>query len=139
MQTLIAAKNCLDWHCATPVQLGVAGFIAEGHLSRHVRKLRGLYKQRRRLLLAGLEKELGDWLEPIPSLYGMHVAAIARAKPDLDAVADAALRHNLKIHALSRYYFGPRSREGLIFGFGAVELPQIRRGMTVLRKLFLSA
>ena len=139
MRTLIAAKNCLDWHCATPVQLGVAGFIAEGHLLRHVRKLRGLYKQHRRLLLGSLQKELGAWLEPIPSLYGMHVAAIARTKLDLDAVAEAALRQNLKIHTLSRYYFGPTTREGLVFGFGAVDLPQIKRGMAVLRKLFPSA
>jgi peptidoglycan-N-acetylglucosamine deacetylase len=28
MRTLIAAKNCLDWHCSTPVRMGVAGFIA---------------------------------------------------------------------------------------------------------------
>ena len=40
IKTLTAAKNCLDWHCATPVQSAVAGFIAEGHLTRHVRKMR---------------------------------------------------------------------------------------------------
>ena len=34
---LVAAKNCLDWHCSTPVQNAVAGFIAAGHLTRHVR------------------------------------------------------------------------------------------------------
>src|ERR1700761_6786668 len=45
--TLTAAKNCLDWHCPTPVQNAVAAFIAEGHLTRHVRKMRGLYKERR--------------------------------------------------------------------------------------------
>ena len=32
MPTLVAAKNCLDWHCSTPVQMGVAGFIAEATL-----------------------------------------------------------------------------------------------------------
>ncbi|HEY2404208.1 MAG TPA: PLP-dependent aminotransferase family protein, partial [Steroidobacteraceae bacterium] len=34
---LVAAKNCLDWHCSMPIQLGVAAFIAEGHLAHHVR------------------------------------------------------------------------------------------------------
>src|SRR5271156_664091 len=38
MRTLIAVKNCLDWHCSTPIQSSVAGFIAEGHLARHVSK-----------------------------------------------------------------------------------------------------
>ena len=51
MRTLVAAKNCLDWHCSTPVQIGVAGFISEGHLTHHVRKMRAIYKKRRQLLL----------------------------------------------------------------------------------------
>jgi len=78
MQTLVAAKNCLDWHCSTPVQGGVAGFIAEGHLARHVRRMRQIYQQRRQLLLNFLCGELEEWLDPIPSCYGMHIAAEAR-------------------------------------------------------------
>ncbi len=49
-RTLVAAKNCLDWHCSTPLQIGVAAFIAEGHLAHHVRKMRQLYGKRRQLL-----------------------------------------------------------------------------------------
>jgi GntR family transcriptional regulator/MocR family aminotransferase len=134
MQTLIAAKNCLDWHCPTPVQTGVAGFIAEGHLARHVRKMRDIYKRRRRLLLDAFDKDLGEWLEPIPSFYGMHIAAVARASLDLDRVAQALLRNNVKIHAFSRYYLGARTRVGLIFGYGAVDLPEMALGLSLLRK-----
>ena len=134
MQTLIAAKNCMDWHCATPLQLGVAAFIAEGHLARHVRKMRETYKKRRRLLLTSIEERLGEWLVPIPSLYGMHVAATARAARDLDAVSDALAKHNVKIHSFSRYYLGPQTRKGLVFGYGAVGLADITRGMALLRK-----
>jgi GntR family transcriptional regulator/MocR family aminotransferase len=133
MRTLIAAKNCMDWHCSTPVQNGVAAFIAEGHLAQHVRKMRDIYKQRRELLLNFLQKELGEWLDPIPSLYGMHVAAAARAPLDFDAVAEHLLRHHVKIHSFSRYYLGPAAREGLIFGYGAVDLPEMTRGLSRLR------
>jgi GntR family transcriptional regulator/MocR family aminotransferase len=133
MPTLVAAKNCLDWHCPMPVQVGVAGFIAEGHLAHHVRKMRDIYKQRRQLLLNFLQRELGEWLEPIPSFYGMHVAAVARAPLDLDLVAEALQRDNVKMHAFSRYYLGPRTRAGLIFGYGAVDLPEMSRGLSALR------
>jgi len=92
MRTLVAAKNCLDWHCPMPVQVGVAGFIAEGHLAHHVRKMRDIYKRRRQLLLNYLQQELGEWLDPIPSCYGMHVAAVARPSVDLDVVAEAYCR-----------------------------------------------
>ena len=138
MRTLVAAKNCLDWHCSTPVQLGVAGFIAEGHLAHHVRKMRQLYKERRQLLLTVLREEFGEWLDPIPSLYGMHVAATAPASIDLNRVADALLQANVKLHTFSRYYLGAQTRTGLIFGYGAVDLPEMTRGLSLLHKALLS-
>jgi GntR family transcriptional regulator/MocR family aminotransferase len=134
MRTLVAAKNCLDWHCPMPVQLGVAGFIAEGHLAHHVRKMRDIYKQRRQLLLNYLQQELGEWLDPIPSCYGMHVAAVARPSVDLDVVAEVLLQNNVKIHSFSRYFLGRQTRAGLIFGYGSVDLPEMDRGLSALRK-----
>ncbi len=133
MRTLVAAKNCMDWHCSTPVQLGVAGFIAEGHLAHHVRKMRGTYKRRRRLLLDFLQEELAEWLDPIPSFYGMHVAALARTSLDIERVTEVLLQNNVKIHSLSRYYLGPQARTGLIFGYGSVDLPDMSRGLSLLR------
>jgi GntR family transcriptional regulator/MocR family aminotransferase len=134
LKTLVAAKNCVDWHCSTPLQLGVAGFISGGHLARHVRKMRHIYKQRRQQLLTSIAKDLGKWLEPIPSFYGMHVAAVARTALDLDRIAETLLAHHLKIHTLARYYFGTPARSGLIFGYGAPDLEDIQRGVVVLRK-----
>jgi GntR family transcriptional regulator / MocR family aminotransferase len=135
MQTLVAAKNCLDWHCSTPIQSAVAEFIAAGHLTRHVSRMRDMYKRRRQLLLESLQDKLGDWLEPIPSFYGMHVAATLTAAVNLERVADELLEHNVKIHALSRYFLGPQTRAGLVFGYGTVDLPDIRRGVSVLRRV----
>ena len=137
LRTLVAAKNCLDWHCSTPLQMGVAAFIAGGHLARHVRKMRHLYKQRRELLLTTLATDFGQWLEPIPSFYGMHVAALARGSLDLDRVTESLLRQHLKIHTLSRYYMESPQRAGLIFGYGAPDLQEIKRGLTLLRKTLL--
>ena len=133
MDTLTAAKNCLDWHCPTPIQSAVAGFIAEGHLTRHVRKMRDLYKQRRQLLLELVQDKVGRWLHPIPSLYGMHIAALASPGIDVEAVA-LALQQQVKIHTLNRYFLGPQTQTGLVFGYGTVDLAEIRRGVSLLRK-----
>ncbi|HEX3915462.1 MAG TPA: PLP-dependent aminotransferase family protein [Steroidobacteraceae bacterium] len=132
--TVTAAKNCMDWHCSTPVQSAVAAFIAEGHLTRHVAKMRAIYRQRRLLLLNTLQDKLNDWLEPIPSFYGMHVAAVARAPVDLEAVAGALAQQQIKLHTLSRYFIGTQTRTGLIFGYGTVDLPEIRRGLSMLAR-----
>ncbi|HEY2464234.1 MAG TPA: PLP-dependent aminotransferase family protein [Steroidobacteraceae bacterium] len=134
MRTLTAAKNCLDWHCPTPTQNAVAGFIAEGHLTRHVRKMRDIYGQRRQLLLELLQDKLSYWLRPIPSFYGMHIAALANPGVDLEAAAHDLLQQQVKIHTLSRYFLGRQSQAGLVFGYGTVDLPEIRRGLSMLRK-----
>ncbi|HEY6515944.1 MAG TPA: PLP-dependent aminotransferase family protein [Steroidobacteraceae bacterium] len=138
MPTLVAAKNCMDWHSPVPVQAGVAGFIAEGHLTRHVRKMREVYRRRRNALLDALTRELAQWLEPIPSFYGMHVAAIAKPDVDAEAAAAAALAMGVRIHTLSRYFLGEPDRTGLIFGYGAADLPQIALGLRRLREAFQS-
>jgi len=129
-KSLVAAKNCLDWHCSTPLQTGVAAFIAEGHLAHHVRKMRGLYSKRRQTLIEILHRDFGRWLEPIPSFYGMHVAAYARDGIDLEAVSV----HGVKIHTLERYYLGAPGRAGLVFGYGAVDPGEITRGLAQLHK-----
>jgi GntR family transcriptional regulator / MocR family aminotransferase len=133
MRTLIAAKNSLDWHCPTPLQMGVARFIADGHLKRHVQKLRGLYQRRRQLLLDILRAEFAAVLTPIPSYYGMHIAATTVNPVDLDRVSAELLLSNVKVHSLSRYYLGKPTRSGLIFGYGAVDLPDIKRGLSAVR------
>jgi GntR family transcriptional regulator/MocR family aminotransferase len=132
-RTLVAAKNCLDWHCSTPLQTGVSAFISEGHLSRHVRVMRQIYGKRRQLLYALLRRDLSDWLEPIPSQYGMHVAAWAREGVDLDSAVRALTDRSVKIHTLERYHLRQSSRPGLVFGYGVVDLPEIERGLEALR------
>jgi GntR family transcriptional regulator / MocR family aminotransferase len=139
MPALTAAKNCLDWHCPIPVQLGVSGFIAEGHLARHVRKMRQLYRQRRQRLLTRLHKDLGPWLEPIPSFYGMHVAALARAPIDLESVVEALLGVGVKIHTLNRYFLDAPTQTGLVFGYGAVDTHGIDQGLSLLRDVLRTA
>ena len=37
-RTLVAAKNCLDWHCSTPLQTGVSAFMSEGHLAHDIER-----------------------------------------------------------------------------------------------------
>jgi hypothetical protein len=75
----------------------------------------------------------------------MHIAAVSRTTRDLDLVTQRLLQHNVpqrllqhnvKIHSFSRYYLGPQTRAGLIFGYGAVDLPEIRLGLERIRGSF---
>ena len=77
-RALVAAKNATDWHCPTPLQLAVAELLSEGHLARHVRKMRARYQERRRALLRALEEQCAARLVAIPSSYGLHVTRSPR-------------------------------------------------------------
>jgi GntR family transcriptional regulator/MocR family aminotransferase len=135
MGALIAAKNCLDWHSPTLIQSAVAKFIADGHLRRHVRRMRKTYAERRQMLLAGLLSGLGKWLRPIPSFYGMHVAAVALVPLDLEGIARRAQGKGVMIHTLSRYYLGPATQTGFVFGYGVTDQAEIKYGLSVLTQL----
>lgn len=135
LPALVAAKNCLDWHCAVPIQLAVASFIADGHLARHVRKMRDIYRARRECVLSLLKQDLHEWLEPLPSFCGMHVAAVTRAPRDLDDLTRTLRSRQVKLHALSRYYLGTPTRSGFIIGYGAADPGEISLGLSSLRAL----
>jgi GntR family transcriptional regulator/MocR family aminotransferase len=75
----------------------------------------------------------------IPSTYGMHVTAIARAGLDLEQVAAELAKAQVNIHSLRRYYAGRGTQPGLVFGYGAVDLPQIRKGLSALRQTLVCA
>jgi GntR family transcriptional regulator/MocR family aminotransferase len=135
LPALVAAKNCTDWHCSTPTQLGVGAFMREGHLKRHIRRLRTIYGERRRALLTALERDFADWLVPIAGEYGTHITALARRAVDLEAVTRELSEQRIQLHSLSRYYVRPPTRAGLVFGFGAADVPRLKKGLAALQGL----
>ena len=72
------AKHVADWHTSVPLQTTAAAFIEQGHLGRHIRRMRGVYTDRHLAILRELSGPLSAHLEPIPSVAGLHVAARLR-------------------------------------------------------------
>jgi GntR family transcriptional regulator/MocR family aminotransferase len=133
---LIMAKQCADWHSPVLEQDALAAFIAEGHMARHVRKMRKLYSDRRALLVQGLQHQFGLWLEPIPASGGMHLTALARRPLDWDAIAANARARGLDIRSLRVYSLGNNPRSGLVLGYGATSPAAMRAGLAELLRLF---
>ncbi|WP_233510884.1 PLP-dependent aminotransferase family protein [Dyella psychrodurans] len=135
MPALTTAKNCLDWHCPTLTQMAVAGYIADGHLAQHVRKLRDVYRKRRDLVWEILRSDFAGELSPMQSHYGMHVAAFSTLPKRLERVTARLLESNVHLHSFERYFFGAPTSEGLVFGYGAVDLKDIEQGLKALRRV----
>ena len=43
------------------------------------------------------------------------------------------------MHSFSRYFLGPQTRTGLIFGYGAADLSGLKRGLVSLKQVLRNA
>lgn len=134
LPALVEARRCSDWHGDTLTQDTLAMFIAEGHLARHVRKVRRLYAARRALLLRILECDFARWLQTIPSSAGLHLTALFRATMAVDDIIAVARQEGVGLHALPRLP-GRGASQGLMFGYGAIDEAGIIEGLARFRRL----
>ena len=139
LPALVAAKNATDWHSSVPVQAAVAKFIGDGHLARHIRSVRRIYRDRRNLLLDLLDQRLGQVLAVVPSFYGMHIAALARKELDCEAISHALSSRGILMHSLDRYFAGPRAQTGFIIAYAAADGDELTRAVEALTETVLEA
>jgi GntR family transcriptional regulator/MocR family aminotransferase len=136
LAALVAAKQDSDLLSPFLVQHTLAAFIAEGHLARHIRKMRSVYSQRRRRLLDGLHRDFARWLDPIPSFAGLHIAALLRHSEDAEEVVKRAQEQGVGVSSVGRYCIGRPDTQALIFGYGAISEPAIAGGLSELRRVW---
>ena len=117
-------------------QGALARFIADGHLTTHIRRTRLLYAARREALIAGIERHLARWLETVPDRAGTYLAARAVATSSLDdlAVVVAAAEAGLTVAPLSACFAGRRRQHGLILGYAGTPEDQIDAGCVTGRR-----
>lgn len=133
---LVAAKQLADGGCSLVTQATVAALIRDGHLARHVRKMQRLYAGRRRVLVQLLATELGPWLEPLPSVAGLHIAARLNSGRSEEAVIAQAREAGVVVSALRPYYARQPAMPGLVFGYGNIDEEAIAEGIRRLRRVF---
>jgi len=135
-RALMTAKQCSDWHSPVLEQDALAAFISEGHMARHVRKMRKLYSERRELMMSGLQTHFSPWLEAIPSSGGMHLTALARESIDIDAIVRSARQRNMDLRSLRSFFDAGEGQAGLVMGYGATGPEALTEGLLELRRLF---
>ena len=124
-------------------QAALADFISGGHFTRHVRKTRQLYAERRTALAHALRTEFGGEIERsemeiLGAEAGMHL--VVTLPPGLSdrKISARAAQEGLWLWPLSSAYVGQNIRQGFILGFGGTKaddmLHQVRRLRKAMRK-----
>jgi GntR family transcriptional regulator / MocR family aminotransferase len=111
----------------------LADFMRLGHFTRHIRRMRQLYGERRKVLVESLRKEAGLGLEVQGAEAGMHLTVtLPEGFSDVEIAAKAA-RERLWLWPLSPSYFSEQPRQGFILGFGSTPTNQISKAVRSLQ------
>jgi GntR family transcriptional regulator / MocR family aminotransferase len=114
----VEAREAFDLFSPTLYQLALSDFLLEGHFSRHLRRMRVVYRNRRDALLDGLRRHCGRHLTVLNAGAGLHIAALLKGDVDDQDVVGRMKRRGLTATALSSCYAGPDRPNGLLLGFG---------------------
>jgi GntR family transcriptional regulator/MocR family aminotransferase len=124
-------KYVTDYHVPWPVQRALHILLTEGHLERHIRRVRQQYAEKRQLLSKSLEP-----VSHLARLQGLEAGlhAFLELTPALDplTVARAAYRRGIQVVTGDEYYQLSPTKHGLVLGYGALEPQQIEQGVRIL-------
>jgi GntR family transcriptional regulator/MocR family aminotransferase len=115
-------------------QAALTDFISAGHFTRHIRKTRLLYAERRNALAQALRNEFGSEIEILGAEAGMHLVVTLPPGMSDRKISARAAQDQLWLWPLSAAYAGPNVRQGFILGFGGTKADEMLHQVQRLRK-----
>lgn len=119
------AKWLADRHTSMLDQAALADFIREGHLERHIRRMRRIYGRRREVLVESLVRHFGDKAQVRGDAAGMHLMV----RFNDERIAERAHAAKVLLMSAGSYYLTKPSRGEFIFGFSSIGERAIREGI----------
>jgi len=119
------AKWLADRHTPVPEQAALADFIAEGHLERHIRRMRRAYGARRDALVEALGRYFGDRAEIRGDAAGMHL--LVRFQDP--KIAEKAAAAKVQLASSAPCYLTEPPEGEFILGFSSVSERAIREAI----------
>ena len=134
VQSFLSIRLAMDISPSYFFQSVLADFITEGHFSRHLRRMRVIYRERRAVLIDSLRNEFRFGADISGGQAGMHLAVTLKGVNDCEVAARAA-KQNLWLVPLSSSYLHKPLRQGFILGFGSTSADEIPTAVHKLRAL----
>ncbi|WP_414578897.1 PLP-dependent aminotransferase family protein [Anabaena sp. CCY 9402-a] len=129
------AKWLADRQCSLLEQYVLTDFITEGHLERHIRRMRSLYNQRRQTLVQSLSTHFGDRIEIMGENAGMHLMVKINTKIHDDEIVKRAALANVGIGGAYPQYLKDSPGSEFIFGYAELNEQEIQEGVRRLAEV----
>jgi GntR family transcriptional regulator / MocR family aminotransferase len=123
------AKWLSDRHLPILEQQVLAEFITEGHLERHIRKMRSHYDSCRQVLVKALKSHFGDCIEILGEKAGLHIMVRLQTNMSDDEIIQRAAKVGVGITSASIQYINPNYSGEFIFGYGELNEQQLVEGV----------
>jgi GntR family transcriptional regulator/MocR family aminotransferase len=139
VQDVVREKLFDDMGTTMLEQLALARFIEAGGLTRHLRRVRPIYRGRRDATLEALSTSLPG-TAPTGVAAGLHVYVRLPSGCDELNLVDTARKRGVLIEGASWHWADPRSAPpALVLGYGSIAASAIRDGLAVLGSIYRSA
>src|SRR5262249_5528934 len=123
--TFTRAKWLADRHTPVHQQAALHRFMSEGHLDRHIRRMKRTYAQRRTVLLESLQRHFGERAQVLGEAAGTH-AYVRLDDPDVPARAE---RNKVQLRDAATYFIGTAPRNEYLLEFSMLSERSIREGI----------
>jgi GntR family transcriptional regulator / MocR family aminotransferase len=116
-------------HVGSLEQAALTDFITDGHLARHIRRMRTLYAHRGATLVGAARQDLSGVLSVAPAHAGLHLVGWLSTHADDRDAATRAAAHGVDVQPVSAHCQLPYNRAGLLLGYAATPEPEIVAGV----------
>lgn len=133
------AKWLTDRQSPLLEQYVLTDFINEGHLERHIRRMRNLYDQRRRALVQALILHLGEQVTILGENAGIHLMVRLHTKLSDEAVIHRAAQVGVGLVSAQPYCLKVKRTGEFLLGYADLDEQQIQEGIHRLAQIFPSS
>lgn len=134
VEAFTRARSILDGHTPQILQLTLARFMSDGHYNTHVRAMRKLYATRREVMLAAIDRYLGEIVAPQRPAGGMQIACILKQGWSEAKTIRQAAGAGVQLPGLSRLYQGEHKEFGWLLGYASLTEHEIETAMLHLSR-----
>jgi GntR family transcriptional regulator/MocR family aminotransferase len=129
------AKWLMDRHSPSLEQRALTDFINEGHLERHLRRMRTLYDRRRQRMVRSLETHFGSRVEILGENSGMHLMIRLQTRWNEKEVIQRAATVDVGLVGAGMYYLRRPPGDEFVLAYAGLNERKIQEGVRRLAKI----
>ncbi len=129
------AKRLVDRHSPLLEQCVLADFINEGHLQRHLRRMRTLDNQRRQVLVKSLKSRLCQHVSILGDAAGIHLMVQLQTDISDEEIIFRAAQMGVGLTSATSFYLRSNRGGQFLFGYANLEEEKIDEGVCRLTQI----